>query len=217
MTEITIIRHAQASYGTDDYDRLSDLGHQQARWLGAHWAAQGRGFDHVVRGSLRRHRESAEGIAAHMDLPSVAEDIRLNELSYDSLESGYIQTHGGATPTSRVDFLRQFPEVVEAWSEGRLPDQPEAYDHFQLRVRVALEEAVAHGGRVLIVTSGGVIGTLLRSILGLPLRTSADMILNIFNASVHRVLLEDDRLRLCQFNATPHLDSPDRAHARTYI
>ena len=37
MSNITLIRHGQANTGARDeisYDRLSDLGHRQASWLG---------------------------------------------------------------------------------------------------------------------------------------------------------------------------------------
>ena len=37
MSHITLIRHGQANSAAKDepsYDRLSDLGHQQAAWLG---------------------------------------------------------------------------------------------------------------------------------------------------------------------------------------
>lgn len=34
MTEIHLIRHAQASFGSADHDRLSGLGHYQAALLG---------------------------------------------------------------------------------------------------------------------------------------------------------------------------------------
>ena len=37
MGEVVLVRHGQANSGATDeesYDRLSDLGHQQARWLG---------------------------------------------------------------------------------------------------------------------------------------------------------------------------------------
>ena len=30
MQKITLVRHGQASYGTDNYDQLSPLGHEQA-------------------------------------------------------------------------------------------------------------------------------------------------------------------------------------------
>ena len=35
MAELLVIRHGQASFGQDDYDVLSDLGHQQSRAVGA--------------------------------------------------------------------------------------------------------------------------------------------------------------------------------------
>ena len=81
----------------------------------------------------------------------------------------------------------------------------------------ALEAALLPDRSVLIVTSGGVIGVVLRRVLGLDLVTTADMLLNIHNASVHRIMQEEGRLRLSLFNASPHLDHRDRAHARTYI
>ena len=84
-------------------------------------------------------------------------------------------------------------------------------------MNAALDAAAAQGGSVLVVTSGGVIGVLLSRVLGLEPRTTADLLLNIHNASIHRLLLEDGQLRLDLFNASPHFDPTDRAHARTYI
>ncbi len=31
MSELYLVRHAQASFGAANYDQLSDLGHQQSR------------------------------------------------------------------------------------------------------------------------------------------------------------------------------------------
>ena len=48
MPHITLVRHGQANSDAKDedgYDKLSDLGHQQARWLGEH-------FDHHRRNGL---------------------------------------------------------------------------------------------------------------------------------------------------------------------
>ena len=50
-----MVRHAQASFGTDDYDRLSELGHRQSRWLGEYLAERQLTFARVVTGTLRRH------------------------------------------------------------------------------------------------------------------------------------------------------------------
>jgi len=59
MAEITLLRHAQASFGADNYDQLSELGHRQAQWLGQHLRNPGKGFDRLVMGSMVRHRETA--------------------------------------------------------------------------------------------------------------------------------------------------------------
>ena len=56
---IVLVRHGQASFGADDYDRLSTLGTEQARLLGQWWARLGAAPGTVLRGSLRRHRETA--------------------------------------------------------------------------------------------------------------------------------------------------------------
>ena len=41
MSVLYLVRHGQASFGTDDYDRLSDLGKAQSRTTGRFLASQG--------------------------------------------------------------------------------------------------------------------------------------------------------------------------------
>ena len=48
MAELFLVRHAQAAFGTDDYDRLTELGHRQARWLGTYFRERDLHFDRVV-------------------------------------------------------------------------------------------------------------------------------------------------------------------------
>ena len=66
MGQVHFVRHGQASFGTDDYDRLSPLGWQQARWLGRHLSETGHRYDAVVSGGMRRHRETAQAIAEYL-------------------------------------------------------------------------------------------------------------------------------------------------------
>ena len=58
-----MLRHAQASLFSRDYDELSELGRAQAATLGRHFAAlASRGelhFDRIVTGPARRHRDTA--------------------------------------------------------------------------------------------------------------------------------------------------------------
>ena len=63
MGMLYLVRHGQASFGSHDYDRLSELGHRQCRALGEHFRSMNVSFRTVLTGTLRRHRETYEGIA----------------------------------------------------------------------------------------------------------------------------------------------------------
>ncbi|MEM9431986.1 MAG: histidine phosphatase family protein [Pseudomonadota bacterium] len=217
MTELVLVRHGQASFGAEDYDRLSPLGHQQAAWLGHYFREHGLTFDRAFNGALRRHRETAAGIASVHPLPALVEDARFDELHYDALEAEYLRATGADAPSSRAEFLAHFPEMFEQWARGDIGSGAERYDAFTARVTMGLQEALRPGERTLIVTSGGVIGAAIAGILGLNARATADLLINIHNASVHRLVHEAGDLRLALFNGSPHLEGQARAHARTYI
>ncbi len=63
MGTLYLVRHGQASFGAEDYDNLSELGHKQAVRLGEYWRERGMVFDAVIIGTLNRHRQTWEGIA----------------------------------------------------------------------------------------------------------------------------------------------------------
>ena len=217
MDRIVLVRHAQASFGAEDYDRLSPLGHQQSDWLAQYFRDHDLRFDRVFRGSLRRHRETTQAVLNHALAPDPVEDARFNEIDYDVLEAAYLQVSGARPAASRADFLALFPEIMCHWAEcDELPGHVR-YTDFVTRIMAALDDAARHSGTTLIVTSGGVIGTILRQVLGLTPRGAAELMLNIHNASVHELTREAGVLRLSLFNASPHFDPRDRSHARTYI
>lgn len=217
MANVTIVRHAQASFGTDDYDKLSPLGHQQSEWLGAYFQAHGWSFDRVVRGDLRRHRETLAGIERVIGAHETVVDQRFDEFHYDPLQAEYMEATGSDAPANRPEFLAMMPDIFDRWSNGDLKGSGESYHAFADRVRSGLKDHTEPGENLLIVTSGGVIGNVLQYVLDLSVRSTADLMLNIHNASIHRFTLENGTLRLSQFNGSPHLDPVDRAHARTYV
>ena len=59
VSEIYLLRHGQASFGAEDYDRLSEAGETQARLLGEHLAELGMEFDAIFSGAMRRQRDTA--------------------------------------------------------------------------------------------------------------------------------------------------------------
>ncbi|WP_417727911.1 histidine phosphatase family protein [Roseovarius sp.] len=216
MTELILVRHGQAnSHATDEaeYDRLSHLGVQQAEWLGAHLAQTNPHFDHVITGTLNRQI----GTARAMGYQIAEQDPRLDELSYFALARAIEAQHGIPAPSDATEFARYLPQVIEHWARGDLADVPETFEHFTMRITGLLDEICQRNGRILIVTSGGVIGTVMRQALGLDIPGMAKVMLQVMNSSLHRLEHVHDMLMVGTFNATPHLDAPDRAHARTFI
>ena len=213
MGEIVLVRHGQAnSAATDEesYDRLSDLGHQQARWLGDYLRDREAPFDKVISGSLRRHRETATGIG--YDDPLI--DPRLNEMDYFNLGQSLQDVHGVPFPGPE-EFAAHVPQVMEAWHRAEIKGV-ETFASFEDRVTSVLQEAATPGVRVLCVTSGGVIGMIIRHLLDLDPTRMAHVLLPIMNSSVHRVHVIPQGPILASFNAIPHLDQADRAYAKTH-
>ncbi|WP_099827080.1 histidine phosphatase family protein [Oceaniglobus indicus] len=212
MGEIVLVRHGQANSAAKteaDYDRLSDLGHRQAEWLGDWFRDQGEVFDDTFCGSLNRHHQTADAMGAG----ERHEDPRLNEMDYFNLGHALEASHGVPFP-GPDEFAAHVPQVMNAWHDAQIMGN-ETFAAFESRITAALTEAATEGRRVLCITSGGVIGMVMRHILQLDPTRLAHVLLPIRNTSVHRLWIRDDAMILSGFNATPHLDRADRAAART--
>jgi broad specificity phosphatase PhoE len=212
MGEVVLVRHGQANSAEAtteaEYDRLSDLGRQQAAWLGEWFRAQGEGFDAVLCGSLARHRQTVEAMG--LGAPEV--DARLNEMDYFGLAEAH-RAAGGA-PVTPESFPDHIVEVIHAWRAARIRGA-ESFEAFETRVAGALHDAAREGRRVLCVTSGGTIGMALRHVLGLDPTRMAHLLVPIRNTSVHRLAVRGGASMLSEFNAVPHLLPPERSHAVT--
>jgi broad specificity phosphatase PhoE len=219
MAELVLVRHAQASFGAEDYDRLSELGWRQSRWLGEYFRERGAAFDLHVRGSMRRHAETLSGIAEGMGKAlEGAVDARLNE--YDS--HALLQAHlkGGSLPKTddRREHFRILREAMYLWCDGTLSGAPhEPFAEFRGRVLAALGELrKGTAKRVLVVSSGGPISTILAEVLGMPQRGVVDLNLQTRNTGITELQAGASRIHCLSFNNVPHLDRPERAGALTY-
>lgn len=219
MSFVTLVRHGQANSSAREeiaYDRLSDLGWRQSRWLGAHFRGAGDVFARVYRGSLRRHAETLEAIAPESAAAPVIDD-RLNEMAYFDMARLMEAQHGIALPVDREGFVAHLPKLLETWRAGGIDGAPESFEAFENRVRDALDEIAAGEGSALVVTSGGLIGMAMRLVMDLDIRSMAHLCLAVENSSVHRIQPLPSGLAMTQFNALPHLDTPERAHARSHL
>lgn len=213
MGEIILVRHGQANSAAtteEDYDRLSPLGWDQTKRLGEWMRAHDYDFDHILSGTLRRHRETAESMGI---VPE--EDARLNEIDYYRLSHSLKDRKGEPLPTNDT-FVDHMPKVFAAWKEAEIEGN-ETYEAFEDRISTLLAEAAIPGRRVLCVTSGGVIGMVIRQILELDLMKLSRVMLPIWNSSIHRLHVREGETMLAGYNAIPHLEGPDFAKARTHV
>ncbi|MCV6594254.1 MAG: histidine phosphatase family protein [Silicimonas sp.] len=213
MGEILLVRHGQANSAAtteEDYDRLSPLGFDQATRLG-HWMrAHHYDFDHILSGTLRRHRETAQSMGFTGE-----EDARLNEIDYYRLSQSLLDRHGVPLPDHDT-FHDHMPKVFAAWKEAEI-EGAETFAAFETRIAELLSEAAVPGRRLLCVTSGGVIGMIIQQVLGLDLMKLSKVMLPIWNTSMHRLHVRSDETMLAGYNAIPHLEGPDYAEARTHV
>jgi len=233
MSELFLVRHAQASFGTDDYDRLSELGHRQARWLGEYFRFRGFTFDRVICGEMRRHRETAEGIFEGLGdaAQRVDTDACWNEFDFDRIVSAYIEQHPDDQPDPEApapDFARILRSALNAWSEDRLTVAlPERWSEFEARVERGLHATATGSGeerRILLVSSGGPIAMALRQVLQAPASAMVHMNLQLRNSSYSHLYFNARAVQsagqfvghFAGFNHVPHLDHPERAGSVTH-
>ena len=227
MSEMFLVRHGQASYGGDEYDRLSTLGHQQARWLGEYFKYRNLQFDQIICGGMVRHRETLEGISAGMGEPLESRVVheQWNEFDFESMIKAFLQQFPGQIPAAdapRSEFAGVLRNTLETWAANKLEHQvPETFDQFEQRVSTALSMAIAagredRGSRVLVVSSGGAISMALRQVLKTPPQTVVRMNLQTRNSSYSHLFFNEKGIHLSGFNHIPHLDHPDREQAVTY-
>ncbi len=209
MAELIVIRHGQASFGTDNYDRLSELGAAQSRAVGAYLRQIRWKPDRVVTGTLDRQRDTLRA----MGLGSAdTEHEGFNEYDFHDLLH---KRFNGQTPTEvlqdRKTHFRTLRETILMWQENGIESPYESWSAFEARVHAARQVATEDGARrVLVVSSGGVIGQLVATTLSAPAPMMMDLNLQVKNSSVTRFIFSKGRIMLTEFNATPHFDAqPD--------
>lgn len=217
MSHITLIRHGQANSDARDeasYDKLSPLGHQQAAWLGEYLKVSATHHTRLFTGTLTRHIETAQGMSTGLE---PTQDARLNELEYFTLAQLLEEQHGIPYPTEQGTFATHLPTVFGYWRDGKIEGAPETWDNFHTRVEDGLREIAGGSGPALVVTSGGTISLAMAQAMNLDIPAQARLALAIVHNSMHRLFPIGGHLSPVMFNATPHLDTPERRVALTHI
>ena len=214
MGTLYLVRHGQASFGSDDYDRLSELGARQCERLGEYFRTKGIAFDGVITGTLKRHAQSHQALARGLQAEHEALAMPgLNEYDSDAVVRAI---HPQPLPRARnADEVRQHFRLLRdgliAWMEGRTqPQGMPRFADFQAGVVAALDHVrTRHDGDVLIVSSGGPIATAVAHVLGAPPQAMVELNLRMRNSALTEFAFTPKRHALVTFNTLPHLEGVD--------
>jgi broad specificity phosphatase PhoE len=218
MGSALLIRHGQASFGAEDYDRLSPLGEQQSRRLGDWLQRTGPQPDLIVTGSLQRHRQTAELCieAAAVDAPRLTLDT-LDELDHVEILARHRPDLGSfrqmrdalaAEADPRRAFQQLFVAAVARWTGGAHDgDYTRSWPQFRDRVLQGLQQLAAHEARTIwAFTSGGPIAVIASTLIGAPPADPFALSWPLVNTSLTRIAFGPARHTLVSYNGWPHLE-----------
>jgi broad specificity phosphatase PhoE len=215
MAELLVIRHGQASFGQDNYDVLSDLGHRQSEAVGKLLRDLGWVPDRLVTGTLKRQKDTLFSMG-FAEAPE--EHAGFNEYDFGDLLNARFK---GQVPElvkgDRKTHFRALRETVFEWQDAAFDGAAETFAAFEARVEAARAFACdTNAKRVLVISSGGVIGQMTRRVLGAMNRHMMELNLQVKNTAMTRFMFKGDRCTLHEFNATPHFMTPEGAALLSY-
>jgi broad specificity phosphatase PhoE len=231
MGRLFLVRHAQASFLSQNYDKLSDLGERQSRLLGEYWVRHRVMFDRVCTGPAIRHRQTAriageayrrvglefpepvilkefdefqgEAVLARSLPQLLAHNQKINEL-HDAMQNS------GDEIEKRANFQRLFEAVISMWVHGEIaPESVESWQEFCARVNRGLTTFLANswkGEMAVIFTSSGPLSAAVERALHLSAQDTLQIAWMSRNCSFSEFLFSSDRFTLSTFNSFPHLD-----------
>lgn len=219
MPRLLLLRHAQPDFA-GNYDSITALGEQQSSWVGEHFAVQGLRFARMVSGSLVRQRRTLEIVRTRLEsAPATVVDAGFNEYDPSAVlaASGAIDEADLRASGDRRAYFLALRSALRNWSQcASMPDGGESWADFGARAHAAIVRACAGldpTDDVLVVTSGGVIGRLVADTLGAGADAAIELNLQTRNTGITELVCGRTASRLLSFNAVPHLERPDRAHA----
>ncbi|MEZ5572029.1 MAG: histidine phosphatase family protein [Halioglobus sp.] len=215
MATIYLIRHGQASFGADNYDKLSPLGCRQAQVTGEYFRDIGITFDAVYSGDLSRQRETARLVIASQpgEVPHYI-DPRFNEIQNDEQLKCLMPQVIERNPTvkalvdkglsSSKDYQKVIDAVFNYWVSPECNDpRIQSWADYSNGARDALAnvmQAQGAGKTVGIFTSGGTLATLVAQVLGLDGEQTYQFYEPVFNCSVTQLFYSRSKISLSYFN-----------------
>ncbi len=230
MSKLYLIRHAQASFLSKDYDNLSDHGHKQSTQLGEYYAKKGLLFDKVYVGPLKRHHQTYQRVkdayeSAGLPFPTAIEFEELKE--YEGMDvmgavRKELEIHQPRfkawfeemdTHPNHKTKMKMVVTYLNLWATNQLgfdlPAGAQTFAGFRKTAETGLAKVMKgneKGKTIAVFSSGGCIAAILGKVLDL---NNAEKVMGfnlvMRNTAISEVLFSGSRLSLMTFNDLMHL------------
>jgi len=235
MSALYLIRHGQASFGTDHYDRLSERGFVQSELLARYLLKIDHKYDAVYAGEMKRQIDTAEKVlSCYREAGKAAPELQImpefNEYDSKGILKALVRDIAGEDPALEVDmgrfyydkkaFQRIFEKVILRWIAGdkEIPGVT-SWQDFRKRVEAGINKVMAENGRgktVLVFTSGGPISAAFQMATGISDAGTLRVVWHIVNTSVSTFVYNGKQISLTSFNNRAHLDLENDFSLVTY-
>lgn len=237
MGRLLLIRHAQASFFSDNYDQLSEKGFLQARLLGEHLVAEKRIFDKVYAGPLLRQFQTLQTVREvyqEAGLPFPKKESFLAELSehsgstvmrtmmpqfktVDPIFQAFEPEVERAPADQIKHFLKAFHHFLRIWAKDELgfphPTDIENWKEFRARVDKGMQKMMAEnqaGENIIAFSSAGAVSASVGFALNMKDQEKVvGLGGQVRNSAITEYVFSGDEINLHAFNRSPHLLSED--------
>jgi broad specificity phosphatase PhoE len=218
MRELWLIRHGQASFHAEDYDRLSPLGERQSTLLGQWFAECGEKPELAAMGPRSRHRDTAlpclraAGVdASPVIMPGLDEVDHLELLARlrpELAAPGALRAAMKQEADPFRAFQRLFVEALNRWTSGKHDtDYSLSWMQFRKGVLDALDQLSASSANTIwAFTSGGPIAVIVAALLQTPVEKTFELSWSLVNTGVTKLRLGSRGASVVTYNTWPHLE-----------
>ncbi len=225
MSQIFLIRHGQASFGEENYDRLSETGRRQASLTAEYFLKSGIAFDSFYCGTLNRQRDTLQEMITvfRKSGQKVSEPILMKEFNeYDSMSllKFFVPVILEKYPALKGDFdnalknkksfQKIYERVISEWCSGKYNSSEFiTWEDFCAEVISGLSDVMqSHGSgkKIAVVTSGGPVSAITGMALGIDPVKTLRLGWEILNASFTRLKCTENEFSLSSFNEYSHLE-----------
>jgi broad specificity phosphatase PhoE len=203
-------------FGAAEYDRLSPRGIEQSRCVGRYLADRIGKFDLALVGPRVRH----SGTFEEMTRSGLASNDVKIEPSVDEFANGDAIFRGAVRrrekggepwPAEPRSQAKLYSEEIRRWWLGEAVGEPggESAEAFDARTRAWLagvRSAYPEPEKILVVTSAGLIASIVCHALDASRSHAFDVMMSIRNGSITTLSANEVRLKLNSFNETAHLE-----------